>query len=288
MKKNTQTIIQLSPYFTYYVTRVDIARQSPLQDAGASVKNALKSLVYYGSCMDDKWPSDYKETKETLDNKPSDTAYDDALNYQVVSYARIITVNDVNNDGPTTIKTMLSSGYPVLSAINIYGNCFDNAVNGVVITPHTFVGASIGHAIVFVGYDNDGYIVKEVRNSKAKYKFKNSWGTLWGDDGYGYLDEDFINNGFVYESWCVFQNMLKIDDNFTIIAVPPDISNNKNIVKTQLDDIFEQIKRLADFSKQSQVINMLERLKIKYNQNVPLSNFIDDIQSTVVNSLAEI
>jgi C1A family cysteine protease len=49
-----------------------------------------------------------------------------------------------------------------------------------------------GHAICFVGYDS----------KKKLIKFKNSWGTNWGDNGYGYLPYNYIND-FCWDAWAV-------------------------------------------------------------------------------------
>ena len=246
------------------------------------MSNALKSHVYYGSCMDTIWPSG---ALSSLNNTPPIGAYNDALNQQVVGYAQVLTGGSDSSDGPNNIKNTIASGYPVLSAIKIYGNSIYTAGNGIVITPQTTsADTSTGHAVLFVGYNEEGYTIKETTYPKAKYKFKNSWNTTWGDGGYGYLDEDYITNGLVYESWVIFQQDILRDDVNISINTIPDLW--VGTVAKQIDDVFEQIRRLADFSKQLQVKNMLERLKIKYNQNEKLSNFIDDIRLTVVNSLA--
>ena len=47
-----------------------------------------------------------------------------------------------------------------------------------------------GHAICVVGYNDNTKLVK----------FKNSWGTAWGDDGYGYLSYKYIKH-FMWDAW---------------------------------------------------------------------------------------
>jgi C1A family cysteine protease len=41
-----------------------------------------------------------------------------------------------------------------------------------------------GHAIALVGFDVP----------RRYFKFQNSWGTAWGDKGYGYIPFDYILN----------------------------------------------------------------------------------------------
>lgn len=50
-----------------------------------------------------------------------------------------------------------------------------------------------GHAVYVCGY--------EVRGGKKYLKFKNSWGSQWGTDGYGYFPEEFVSSGNLYDAY---------------------------------------------------------------------------------------
>jgi hypothetical protein len=49
-----------------------------------------------------------------------------------------------------------------------------------------------GHAVCIVGYRDDG-----------RFIVRNSWGTTWGDNGFGYLHPDYITAAFYNESYGV-------------------------------------------------------------------------------------
>jgi C1A family cysteine protease len=49
-----------------------------------------------------------------------------------------------------------------------------------------------GHAIAVVGYTTD-----------RRFIIRNSWGTSWGDRGFAYASEAYINAGFFDESYGV-------------------------------------------------------------------------------------
>ena len=92
----------------------------------------------------------------------------------------------------TEWKEWLASNGPILAALNVDSSWDDAASNdGRVDTfrPDTVRG---GHAICVVGYRTDG-----------RFIVRNSWGTAWGDQGFGYLHPDYIQSAFYNESYGV-------------------------------------------------------------------------------------
>ena len=63
--------------------------------------------------------------------------------------------------------------------------------------PYRVIG---GHAIVFVGYD-DQLLDESTSHVKGYFKFRNSWGESWGKSGYGYLPYAYIQ--YCFDSWKV-------------------------------------------------------------------------------------
>jgi hypothetical protein len=89
-------------------------------------------------------------------------------------------------------KTWLATQGPILAALNVDAS-WDNATatGGRVDTfqPSTVRG---GHAICIVGYRTDG-----------RFIVRNSWGTSWGDAGFGYLKPSYVTAAFFNESYGV-------------------------------------------------------------------------------------
>lgn len=89
-------------------------------------------------------------------------------------------------------RTWLASHGPILVALNV-DRTWDNATatKGIldVFQPTTVRG---GHAVCLVGYTKEG-----------RFIVRNSWGTGWGDKGFGYASEAYISAGFFNESYGV-------------------------------------------------------------------------------------
>lgn len=174
----------LSEKFTYYATRVNV-EGGPATDTGAYVRDALKSLVKYGSCLESTCPYD-----ADCSSKPSDAAYAEAATYQALQYAKFDDTKP--NTTMPLLKAQLAGGLPFIGGIICYENIYSD-VKGVIPEPS---GNPIGgHAILFVGYDDN----------KKLFKFKNSWNVKWGDNGYGYLPYSYFTSGNMFDLWTLYK-----------------------------------------------------------------------------------
>jgi C1A family cysteine protease len=69
--------------------------------------------------------------------------------------------------------------------------------------------AAWGHAICAVGYD-DGLKITNTKcnvTTAGALLIRNSWGTGWGDKGYGWLPYDYVLKGHALDFWSI----LKLD-----------------------------------------------------------------------------
>ena len=114
---------------------------------------------------------DFPYNEHSMSRNPDQHARQKAHNFTVANWRRI------DHQNITEIKTHLAAGLPVLIGSSIdqgfYGlsrgevfNYFDSSQT---------IGA---HAMVLVGYDD----------AKNAFKVMNSWGTQWGDGGFGWIE----------------------------------------------------------------------------------------------------
>lgn len=160
-----------SRLFIYYNERV--IEGSVSQDAGAEIRDGIKSVVAQGFCPETDWP--YTISKFTT--KPSATAYADALKDLVQTYQKV-------SVDAASLMTALASGYPVIVGFTVYDS-FMNSVDGNMPMPDVN-NESIqgGHCVIVVGYDQQ----------TSRFKFQNSWGTSWGTGGFGTLPFAYLGS----------------------------------------------------------------------------------------------
>ncbi len=151
-------------------------------DMGATIRNGLKSVVKDGSIPETEWPYDIT----TFANPPSDQMIADAKKDLVTKYYYV-------PQDSMSIKCALLEGYPIVFGISVYES-FEQVTDGNIPMPQVDEKLLGGHAILLVGFDNH----------TQKFKFRNSWGSGWGQGGYGYLPYDYVlNSGLSSDFWIV-------------------------------------------------------------------------------------
>lgn len=142
-------------------------------DSGAAIRDGIKTVANQGFCSEVDWP--YDITKFT--NKPPQACYDAALKHKAVVYKRV-------TQSLYQLMDVLSSGYPIVCGISVYDSfeADDTVRTGNVPMPDKNERLLGGHAILLCGYNN----------AKRFFIFRNSWGTSFGDAGYGTIPFKYI------------------------------------------------------------------------------------------------
>jgi C1A family cysteine protease len=172
MKKNQSPFKDMSRLFIYYNERVMIRTVN--SDSGAMLRDGIKSLKKQGSCTEKKWP--YVESKFT--KKPTPACYKEAMNYQITSYQRLLTLDQM--------RACLAEGYPFVFGFAVYESFEQQSVaqTGEAQLPQPGERMLGGHAVLAVGYDDDS----------RRFMVRNSWGTGWGQQGYFTLPYEYLSD----------------------------------------------------------------------------------------------
>jgi len=170
----------LSRLFIYYNERA--IEGTVNDDAGAMIRDGVKSLVKQGVCSEKKWP--YNIARFAV--KPPAACYKEALSHQVVSYHRIL--------GLQEMRSCLAEGYPFVFGFTVYTAFESSAVakSGVLNLPKPSEKVLGGHAIMAVGYND----------ASKRLLIRNSWGDDWGMDGYFTMPYAYAtNNNLADDFW---------------------------------------------------------------------------------------
>jgi len=160
-----------SRLFIYYNERV--IENTICADAGAQVRDGIKSVAALGAPSETLWP--YKISK--FKQEPSHAAYAAARRDLVSSYARV-------SQSLVQMQGCLAEGYPFVFGFTVYSS-FDSkkvAKTGVVSMPSHNEKVTGGHCVLAVGYDNQ----------TRTFLIRNSWGVRWGKKGYFTMPYEYL------------------------------------------------------------------------------------------------
>jgi len=194
------TFINASRLFVYKVTRNLLGWTG---DTGAFCRSALQALVVFGAPPEDYWP--YNTDK--FDQEPTPFLYNYAQAFQGLKYQRL----DPPNTGPEQqlrrIKAHLASKTPAMFGFPVYESLYranqGAASEGHIPFPANNEKQKGGHAVVAIGFDDQ----REVRNpingksEKGALMIRNSWGTSWGNRGYGWMPYRYVLEGLARDWW---------------------------------------------------------------------------------------
>jgi hypothetical protein len=171
------SIYDLSEQWTYWNAK-KIDPWGP-EIEGTSIRFALKVLNKIGCPPEKAW--EYTDNKINI-GEPESWSHLIARWNKIDSYWRITNFDHL-------MESLLHLG-PVVLGVGCYEEIFRPEPDGFVPYPKNPQYCYGGHAILACGFDR----------IKERILFKNSWGTSWGDKGYGWLGFDYVKS-FCWDAW---------------------------------------------------------------------------------------
>ena len=171
-QKAGRPLTELSRLFIYYNERAMEGTVS--EDAGALLRDGVKSLAKLGVCAEKKWP--YNIARFAA--KPSAACYREGLQHQILSYHRILSLDDM--------RQCLAEGYAFVFGFTVYESFESETVarTGRLNLPKSAEKTLGGHAVMAVGYDD----------AQRRFTIRNSWGSDWGLAGYFSMPYTYLAN----------------------------------------------------------------------------------------------
>jgi C1A family cysteine protease len=183
--KEQQPLVDLSRLFIYYNERV--IEHTVKHDAGAMLRDGIKTLAKQGVCPEKLWPYVIKR----FANKPAPACYTQARQHTISSYQRLASTDEM--------RSCLAGGYPFVFGFTVYES-FESATvarTGVLNLPKKSERVIGGHAVCAVGYDD----------TSRRFIVRNSWGTDWGKKGYFTMPYAYLANRNLSDDFWMMRRM---------------------------------------------------------------------------------
>jgi C1A family cysteine protease len=224
-KKSFGKYIDASRLFLYKATRNLMQIEG---NVGTSIRNTMKAMALFGVPPEEYWP--YDEAKVNVEPNPFCYAF--AQSYQALKYFRLDPAGITNKVLLAQIKAILVTGFPCVFGFTLYSSIYDESnPRGHIPYPHGRDKAEGGHSVVAVGYD-DYKVIKNAddKETTGALLIRNSWGTKWGEGGYGWLPYEYVLKGLTADWWSLLSSEWFDTEQFGLGG--KDWTDNVGTVKT--------------------------------------------------------
>ncbi|MEZ2304286.1 MAG: C1 family peptidase [Microcoleus sp.] len=202
-RKAKDEYTSISPLFLYKVAR---NLMNSTGDVGASVRETMKTMVAFGTPPEKYWS--YEADK--FDEDPPAFCYSYAQSYKTLKYFRLDRPNLTKEILLFQIQAVLAADFPCIFGFTVYSSIYnkENISSGCIPYPSKKDQVIGGHTVLAVGYNN--YKVIKHSNGREKptrgaFLIRNSWGTEWGQQGYGWLPYEYILKGLTADWWSLIK-----------------------------------------------------------------------------------
>ena len=194
--------IDASRLFLYKVTR-NLLHETG--DTGAYLRTTAAALTLFGVPPEEYWI--YDTTK--FDVEPTAFLYSYASSYQAITYYRLDPPGTSFQQVLANVKGKLAAGLPSMFGFTVYSSYTQADATGKIPFPTRGDKIEGGHAVAAIGYD-DKMKIKNANTggieTTGALLIRNSWGTGWGDRGYGWLPYEYVLRGLAVDWWSLLKN----------------------------------------------------------------------------------
>jgi len=190
-RRATGRLIKLSRLFADHAAS---RLSNRVGNAPASLRTMLKTIVQCGVPPEKYWP--YDPARRAME--PDSFTYSFQRDFRSLTYLRLGSRPLEGEQVLEQLKSFLAAGFPFVFGFPV---CTSLTSEAQIAFPSAVDGILGGQAVMAVGYDDQ----LRVRSDKGALLVRNSWGTAWGDQGYGWLPYSYILRGLATDYWTLLK-----------------------------------------------------------------------------------
>jgi C1A family cysteine protease len=191
--------VRLSKLFVYQAAQRLLGN---LANGSIDLRSTLKAITSFGIPYEQHWPYDLEKVSE----EPAAFLYAFAARFRSIRYVRLDGRNQTGQETLALVKSLLDAGFPSVFGFSVPASI---SRDGDIPYRPTFDTIQGGQAVVAVGYDD-----QRLGSTKGALQFRNSWGSDWGDEGYGWLPYAYVEEQLAADFWTIVSDEWLDSDEF--------------------------------------------------------------------------